>query len=292
MNILLLGSGGLLGRYLAGELAGHALTAQSHQDADITDASRLDELFAQPWDAVINAAAVCDFDACEKDPAESGRINRDAPLDLARRCAAQDALFVQYSSDYVFGGTDDRLLSESDAPHPLSVYGGQKADLEQLIPSACPRSLILRVSWLYGLGGKTFMSRLPDLLSAQTSLRTAAGKKGCCLYAGDGAFWTRQLVEAGQTGLFTLVNPGETSWEEFARATLTQMTSLGLAPKCMDLEKVPYEQLGPGWAKRPRYSCLDVAKLASVFPPGPQHWREALGEFLFAWKSVAGPKTV
>ena len=292
MNILLLGSGGLLGRYLARELAGHTLTAQSHRDADITDASRLDELFAQPWDAVINAAAVCDFDACEKDPAGTGRINREAPLDLARRCAAQDALFVQYSSDYVFGGADDRLLSESDAPHPLSVYGGQKADLEQLLPSACPRSLILRVSWLYGLGGKTFMSRLPDLLSAQTSLRTAAGKKGCCLYAGDAAFWTRQLVEAGQTGLFNLVNPGETSWEEFARATLTQMTSLGLAPKCTALEKVPYEQLGPGWAKRPRYSCLDAAKLASVFPPGPQPWREALGEFLFAWKSVAAPKTV
>ena len=181
MNILLLGSGGLLWRYLARELAGHALTAQSHQDADITDASRLDQLFARPWDAVINAAAVCDFDACEKDPAGTGRINREAPLDLARRCAAQDALFIQYSSDYVFGGADDRLLSESDAPHPISVYGRQKADLEELIPSACPRSLILRVSWLYGLGGKTFMSRLPDLLSGQTSLRTAAGKKGCCL---------------------------------------------------------------------------------------------------------------
>lgn len=292
MKILLLGSGGLLGRYLASELAGHTLTAQAHQDTDISDASRLDQLFAQPWDAVINAAAVCDFDACEKDPAGTGRINREAPLDLARRCAAQDALFVQYSSDYVFGGADDRLLSEAESPHPLSVYGGQKADLEALIPSACPRSLILRVSWLYGLGGKTFMSRLPDLLSAQTSLRTAAGKKGCSLYAGHGALWTRQLVEAGQTGLLNLVNPGVTSWEEFAGETLTQMTSLGLAPKCRDLRKVPYEKLGPGWAKRPRYSSLDGAQLAATFPPGPTAWREALGEFLFAWKSVAAPQTV
>ena len=288
MNILLLGSGGLLGRYLAKELAaGHALVAQTRQDADITDAARLDGLFARRWDAVINAAAVCDFDACEKNPGETGRINREAPLDLARRCAAQDALFVQYSSDYVFGGEDDQLLSESDAPHPLSVYGRQKADLEQLIPSACPRSLILRVSWLYGLGGKTFMSRMPGLLMQQQSVRTAAGKKGCCLYAADGAFWTRQLIEAGQTGLLNLVNPGGTSWEGFAQASLVQMNAMGLAPKCGDIQTVPYKQLGPDWAKRPRHSCLDAGKLASVLPPGPRRWQEALGEFLSAWKSVA-----
>jgi dTDP-4-dehydrorhamnose reductase len=292
MKILLLGAGGLLGRYLTREFSGHELTAVSHEQADITDAVRMDELFAQRWDTVINAAAVCDFDACEKDPVGTGRVNRDAPLDLARRCAAQDALFVQYSSDYVFDGSKDRLLTESDVPDPLSVYGRQKAELEKLIPELCPRSLILRVSWLYGVGGKTFMSRIPELLAGQTSLRTAAGKKGCCLYAADGAYWTRQLVESGRTGLFNLVNPGETSWEGFARTTLEQMTFLGLAPACKTIEEIPYEQLGPGWSKRPRFSCLDAKKIAGAFPPGPRPWREALGEYLSEWKSVAAPQTV
>lgn len=292
MKILLLGSGGLLGRYLTREFAGHELTALTRAGADITDAARLGELFAARWDAVINAAAVCDFDACEADPVGTGRVNRDAPIDLARRCNAQGALFVQYSSDYVFGGETDRLLTEADTPQPLSVYGRQKADLEQHVPELCPHSLILRVSWLYGLHGKTFMSRMPDLLQGQTTLRTAAGKKGCCLYAGDGAFWTRQLVEAGRTGLFNLVNPGGTSWEEFARATLAQMQFLGLAPACRQIEEVPYMQLGPGWSKRPRFSCLDAAKLAAALPPGPQPWCEALGEFLNEWKSVAAPQNV
>ena len=292
MKIFLLGAGGLLGRYLTREFSGHELTAMTHEQADITDGARMDELFARRWDAVINAAAVCDFDACEKDPVGTGRANRDAPLDLARRCAAQDALFVQYSSDYVFGGGEDRLLTESDPAEPLSVYGHQKADLEKIIPNLCPRSLILRVSWIYGLGGKTFMSRMPDLLAGQTSLRTAAGKQGCCLYAADGAHWTRQLVEAGCTGLFNLVNQGETSWEEFARTTLEQMTVLGLAPACRTIEEVPYEQLGSGWSRRPRYSCLDTAKIAATFPPGPRAWREALGEYLAEWKSVAAPRPV
>ena len=292
MKILLLGSGGLLGRYLTREFAEHELTALARTGADITDSARLDELFAQRWDAVINAAAICDFDACQADPAGTGRVNRDAPLDLARRCAAHGVLFVQYSSDYVFGGEADKLLTEADAPQPLSVYGRQKADLEQHIPELCPHSLILRVSWLYGRHGKTFMSRMPDLLQSQTTLRTAAGKKGCCLYAADGAFWTRQLVEAGRTGLFNLVNPGKTSWEEFARTALAQMQLLGLSPACTQIEEVPYDQIGPGWSKRPRFSCLDAAKLAATVPPGPRPWREALGEFLAEWKSVAASRTV
>ena len=292
MKILLLGAGGLLGRYLSREFSGHELTALTHEQADITDASRLNALFAQGWDVVINAAAVCDFDACEEHPDETGKVNRDAPLDLARRCAAHGSLFVQYSSDYVFDGNKDTLLTEADEPRPLSVYGRQKADLEKLIPGICPRNLILRVSWLYGLGGKTFMSRMPDLLASQTSLRTAAGKKGCCLYAADGAYWTRQLVESGRNGLFNLVNPGETSWEEFARTTLAQMGLLGLAPACQSIVETPYTQLGPGWSKRPRYSCLATEKIAGVFPPGPRPWREALGEFLDEWKSVAASRAV
>lgn len=292
MKILLFGSGGLLGRYLTREFADHDLTALTHKQADITDAQRLNELFTQRWDVVINAAAICDFDACEADLAGTGRINRDAPLDLAKRCATQGALFVQYSSDYVFDGETDKLLIETDATRPLSVYGRQKEDLEQQIPALCPRSLILRVSWLYGLGGKTFMSRMPDLLASQRSLYTAAGKKGCCLYAADGAYWTRNLVESEKTGLFNLVNPDETSWEEFARIALEQMKFLGLEPACAEIVEVPYDQLGPGWPKRPRYSCLAVAKLADAFPPGPRPWREALGEFLSEWKSVAASRSV
>ena len=294
MRILLFGSGGLLGGYLARQFAcpGNHLAALTHAKADITDAAKLDELFAEAWDVVINAAAVCDFDACERDPAGTSRVNRDAPLDLARRCAANGALFVQYSSDYIFDGTGNRPLGENDGASPLSVYGHQKADLEKLVPGLCPRSLVLRISWLYGLGGKTFMSRMPDLLASQEMMRTAAGKKGSSLYAADGAFWTKRLVEAGQTGLFNLVNGGEMSWEEFGRACLQQMEFLGLAPVCRRIEEVPYEELGPGWKKRPRYSCLDTGKLAAVSPPGPRPWREALGEFLDEWKSVAAARRV
>lgn len=289
MKILLFGAGGLLGRYLVEELsaASYELTALTHAQADITDGRRLDSLFAKRWDAVINSAAVCDFDACQRDPRETGAVNRDAPLDLARRCNAQGSLFVQFSSDYVFPGNGAQPLSEEDIPRPLSAYGEQKAALEEAIPRICPRSIVPRLSWLYGLGGKTFMSRMPSLFTSEQTFRTASGKRGSCLYAADGAFWTRKLIDACATGLFNVVNKGETSWEEFACACLAGMKALGLAPACRKIEEVPFETLGPDWDKRPRYSCLAVNKLASAFPPGPRPWQEALGDFLLRWKSIA-----
>ncbi len=291
MRILLLGANGLLGRHLGTELTahGHELTAQSHAEADITDAVRLDELFCRPWDAVINAAAICDFDACENEPERTGRVNLEAPLDLARRCCAYGAQFVQFSSDYVFDGAEDRLLTEEDAPAPLSVYGRQKAGIEQKVPVLCPKALVLRIAWLYGEGGRTFMSLLPSLLARQEVLRVAAGKRGCCLHAADAARWVRVLIEQRRSGLINLVNTGETSWEEFARTCRDRMEEAGWPVKCRTIEEVPYSDLGPHWGKRPRFSALDTSRLRELVPPGPRPWQEALGDFLHPQKSIAAP---
>ena len=284
MKILLFGAAGLLGRHLSPELSahGHNVRALTRPKADITDSSRLDELFSEHWDAVINCAAIVNFDACENDSAATDRVNRDAPLDLATRSHKASAVFVQFSSDYIFDGKTARPLREDDEAHPLSVYGHQKLVLEKTIPQVCPRSLVIRLSWLYGRGGRTFMSLLPGLFLKQETLRIAAGKTGSCLYAPEAARWIRLLLEGGHTGLFNLVNEGRTSWEEFARECLAQMHTLGLSPACREILEIPHEQLGAHGSKRPRHSALSVEKLAATLPPGPRPWREALDDFLRA----------
>ena len=292
MKVLILGASGLLGRHLASAFADRETTALHRGEADITDEQRMDGLFHERWDVVINAAAVCDFDACERDPAGTARINRDAPLGLAERCHRGRALFVQFSSDYVFAGDEDRALSECDETRPLSSYGRQKADLERLLPAVCPRSLLLRIAWLYGRGGRTFMSMLPGLLAREETIRVASGKKGRCLYAPDAAVWVRRLVDSGQTGLLNLANTGDTSWEEFARATRDRMAALGWPPRCREIIEVPFASLGPNWGKRPRFSSLDTAQLESLLPPGPRSWRDALGEFVADEKSFAAVQPV
>lgn len=282
MKILLFGAAGLLGRHLSPELSarGHNVRALTRPEADITDSARLDELFSEPWDAVVNCAAIVNFDACENDPDATNRVNRDAPLDLASRSRKASAAFVQFSSDYIFDGKTDRPLREDNEARPLSVYGHQKLALEKTVPKLCPRSLVIRLSWLYGRGGRTFMSLLPGLFLKQETLRIAAGKTGSCLYAPDAARWIRLLLESGQTGLFNLVNEGRTSWEEFARECLAQMRALGRNPLCREILEIPHEQLGSHGAKRPRHSSLSIEKLAAALAPGPRRWEEALGNYL------------
>lgn len=289
MKTLILGAGGLLGRHLVAEWQAHGLdvTGLTHDDCDITDAVRLDDIFTRPWAIVINAAAICNFDACERDPIGTGAVNRDAPLDLARRCAACGALFVQFSSDYVLRGEREVLWTENDAPDPLSAYGHQKAELERTVPQLCPRSLIIRLSWLFGCDGRTFLSLLPLLLLREETVRVAAGKTGRCLYAPDAAHWIRLLATGGPTGLFHLANDGTMSWESFAARCLERWPTLGLEPSCRNLIEVPFATLGPDWSKRPHHSALALDKISALFPPGPRNWTEALDDYLSELKSFA-----
>jgi len=287
LKILLFGASGLLGRHLVPELLahGHRVVAPTHAEADITDGKRMDELFSEPHDAVINCAAIVNLDACENDPEGTGRVNRDAPLDLARRCHSAGAFFVQFSSDYIFRGDARRLHAEGDAAEPLSAYGHQKLALEREIPRLCPRSLVLRLSWLYGRGGRTFMSYIPQILAEKPVLQIAAGKTGNCLWAQDAARWVRLLLEKGGTGLFNLANAGETSWEEFARACLEGMGAAGIRTRCGEILETPYLELGTHGAKRPKHSALDLEKISAAVPPGPRPWREALEDYLAELKS-------
>lgn len=289
MKTLIFGAGGLLGRHLVAEWQTHGLnvTGLTHDDCDITDAGQLDDVFEQPWKIVINAAAICNFDACEREPVRTAAVNCDAPLDLARRCAARGALFVQFSSDYVLRGEREVLWTENAAPDPLSAYGHQKAEIERSVPLLCPRSLIIRLSWLYGRDGRTFLSLLPLLLLREKNVRVAAGKTGRCLYAPDAAYWVRLLATGGHTGLFHLANDGTMSWESFAARCLERWTTFGLEPACRNLVEVPFETLGPDWFKRPHHSALALDKISALLPPGPRRWTLALDDYLSELKSFA-----
>ena len=86
---------------------------------------------------------------------------------------------------------------------------------------------------------------------------------------------------------FSIVNDGDTSWEQVARTCLDEMNAAGLQPRCRSILEVPYADLGPNWSKRPRYSSLDISMLSREFPPGPRPWREALSAFVRAEKSFA-----
>jgi len=167
MRILITGGKGMLGRTLQKELAGELLVADL-PDWDITDADAFmaKTLSAAP-DLVIHCAAMTQVDACEADRDRAFRLNEEGTRNVALASKACGARLIAISTDYVFSGEPPRepwAWSETDIPRPRTVYGASKFAGEQMVQMIHPdNSVILRIAWLYGEGGPSFVHTMAKL---------------------------------------------------------------------------------------------------------------------------------
>ncbi|PHH52366.1 Methionine adenosyltransferase 2 subunit beta [Ceratocystis fimbriata CBS 114723] len=106
---------------------------------------------------VVHCAAQRFPDKVDKDPEAARALNVSATASLAAQCAAQGALLIYLSTDYVFPGIQGEAPYEADAvPRPPNVYGQTKRDgevalLEEYAKSSTDsRAVVLRVPVLYG----------------------------------------------------------------------------------------------------------------------------------------------
>lgn len=273
-----------MGRHVVGELQHQRIPhgVYTHADLDICDAAATARVLTQEQpDWVINCAAVCSFNRCEEDPDLSRQVNFEAPILLAKLCHGRGIRLVHFSSDYIYSGDRITPYKEEDPPRPFGIYAAHKAETEQAFREF-PEHLILRVSWLFGTNGSTYMSLLPRLLMQHEEVTVASGKRGKCLYVGYGARLILKLIAKGASGIVNTIHSGETSWEEFADECLRQLRERGLEPKCRSIAKVPLDQI-PGLKDgRPAYTVLDSGKLESILDEGLLHWTEGLGQYLDA----------
>ena len=75
---------------------------------------------------IINCAAYNNVDKAEKEKELCHRLNTIAPTILAEIACKIDAVYVTYSSDFVFDGNKTNPYIETDKVTPLSVYGKTK----------------------------------------------------------------------------------------------------------------------------------------------------------------------
>jgi dTDP-4-dehydrorhamnose reductase len=97
-------------------------------------------------DLILHCAGVCDVGKCESWPEFAWSINVDSVRVLLSALPRSTRL-VYCSSDHVFGG-DRGPYRESDATHPVSVYGETRCAAEAAILGERPDALIVR----HGLG--------------------------------------------------------------------------------------------------------------------------------------------
>jgi len=283
MKALILGAGGLTGRYLVREAKrrGMEVTALTRQELDITKADTARETLAQGRpDWVINAASLTSLELCEENPARSRKINTTAPAEWAKECGKVGVRFVHLGTDYIFDGKKKEAYLPTDPASPLSRYGSDKAEGEKQVLRANPAALIVRLAWVFGHGGKTFMSKLPGILAEKEVVELAGGRTGSCTYAGEAARIILDLVASGAQGIYHGVQSGVTTWKEFAERAVQEMRKKGKKVACREIRELPAERIEGLKVPRPAFSPLDIRETEKILGRKISKWEEGLAEYL------------
>jgi dTDP-4-dehydrorhamnose reductase len=293
-RILILGAAGQLGQELQRSFANLGpITAAGRESVDLAEADQIRALVrrVQP-DLILNAAAYTAVDRAESEPGPAMSINATAPRILAEEALRCHALLVHYSTDYVFDGARPEPWTESDAPHPLNVYGVSKLAGEQAIQSIGGRSLVFRTSWVYGPHGKNFLSTMLRLARERSSLAVVDDQFGSPTSSLELARATREIcagVLAGRfgapqdwAGLYHMTCADSTTWYGFAQAIFSRAAGLpGVnSPQLTPIATRDY----PTPARRPRNSVLSNAKLHARFGVRLAPWQAALDAVFQALK--------
>ena len=155
-RIALTGASGRLAGVLRVELvsAGYDVVTFERGELDITRAEQVTAVIdrLRP-EIIINCAAYNAVDAAEANRAAAFALNAHGPALLAAASEAAGAVFVHFSSDFVFDGEAGEAYSEVDPTNPLNVYGASKLAGEAAARCAS-RHYILRVSSLFGGAGR------------------------------------------------------------------------------------------------------------------------------------------
>ncbi len=224
-------------------------------------------------DAVINCAAWTDVDGCESDPERAFAANAHGPENLAAATGETNAAFVTISTDYVFDGTKEGFYTQEDQPNPLSVYARAKLKGEQRSQEVNNRSIVVRTGFIFGVGGKNFLSLVIERARRGEQIKAISDAYGTPTYARDLARRLRELAQLNHPGIFHVANSGDgASYAEFAHEAM----------RCAHLNNEIGVVLTSSLnrpAPRPQNSrlrCIYSQTLGLVPLP---HWRDSLQKF-------------
>lgn len=292
MKLLLIGATGQLGGDLVRNNPGYEIYAPGR---DVLDLARPEEIAilvrqCRP-EVIINCAAFHNVPLCEEQPEQAFRINCVAVRNLAALAAETGAWFVTFSSDYVFGGDNQRSPYREDArPAPVQIYGITRLAGEHAALSVAPeRAMLIRTCGLYGRsgarskGGNFVDGRVLDARAGQ-KIEMAAEQIVAPTSTDDLSRAVLALIGHPQRapGIYHLVNEGECSWYELTCAIVEILGERA--------EVVPVDRGGrSGNMRRPLYSVLANTR-ARAMGITLRPWRDALADYLHTRypKSVEG----
>ncbi len=277
MKVLVIGSSGQLGSEindLKGEFSQLEFDFVDYPEVDVTNNRHVNELFKNnQYDYCINCAAYTAVDQAEKDRAAATALNAQACLTIAKACIPYKVILIHISTDFVFNGTGNIPLIESQLTDPVNYYGLTKLKGELLIQGALKNHFIFRTSWLYSTFGKNFVKTMISLSETKEELNIIIDQIGSPTYARDLGRAILHIIDSKSTayGLYHYSNEGIASWYDFTKA-IFEFKEIRTAVFPIPTEKYPTP------AARPHYSVMDKSKFKETFNLKIPHWRESLME--------------
>lgn len=288
---LVLGRTGQIGYELARRLGAlGVVVAPTRKDVDLLapDSVR-DVLERVKPSVVINAAGFTSVERAEVVPQLCSRLNVDAPAFIAAECRRSDALFVHFSTDYVFDGCKRTPYVETDDARPLSVYGTTKLAGERAVMAEGGKHLVFRTSWVYAARGRNFPSTVVQLAQERDDLAIVNDQTGAPTSApavADGVCSVLTTIFRGPTpldandsawGVYHMTADGSCTWYDFAKAILNEdPRASATGRRCRHIRPITTAE-HQSRVQRPAYSVLCNDKLARQFgvrlPPWEAQWR-------------------
>ena len=274
-NILITGANGQLGnemRVLSEEKKEYTYFFTDVAELDIcNEQAVMDFVKANDIHVIVNCAAYTAVDKAEENIEFCTKLNADAVGYLAKAAEANQAEFIQISTDYVFDGTAHTPYRETEPTCPNSVYGSTKLAGEQNALTLCSRSMVIRTAWLYSTFGNNFVKTMIRLGKERDTLGVIFDQIGTPTYARDLARAIYAAIRQGVTpGVYHFSNEGVCSWYDFTKAIhrLAGIKDCKVNP--LHTEEYPTP------AKRPHYSVLDKTKIKATYGIEIPYWMDSL----------------
>lgn len=278
MKILITGGKGMLGRTLQRELAGHEIIVADLPEWDITDdtgfVAKVCE--AKP-ELIVHCAAMTKVDDCETNRDLAFRLNEDGSRNVALAAKACGARLFAISTDYVFSGEPPRepwAWSETDIPRPRTVYGASKFAGEQMIQMLLHEAVIIRIAWLYGAGGPSFVHTMAKLGAQEGApLKVVNDQRGNPTSTKTVADVIKFLMtKSDVSGIVHGTCEDQCTWYDL---TVELFRLLGLKREVVPCTTEEFPRPAP----RPHNSALKKSVLNLLGYRTPK-WQDALAEFV------------
>ena len=277
MRYLIAGRNGQLARAFIRLFEERAIdfNALDKSQLDITDSTSVSDIVdSYKPDVIINCAAYNLVDKAEQEREMAFAVNATGPELLARVAARRNAFLVHFSSDYVFDGRKENgLYTEDDTVNPLNEYGRSKLAGEGAVREEAAKSLVFRLSWVFGEGTQNFIHKLILWARSNEYLKIACDEFSVPTHTDTVAGVTLKALEQGVTGLYHLTNNGFCSRYEWAQAVFKELgINKFIRPVTSSFFNLP--------AKRPGFSAMSNAKLSGLLDIRIPSWEEGVRSFL------------